>query len=370
MENMNPLLSRYRRYVRLVGPWPIEPFYLGFLTFFMVASLYSLGESVDRSPSTWEIVLRPVFSTVIAYLTMGQLILAVRIFKNYIDSLWVYLSILIVQSFSIWSWIVLLRELFPYIHSSFTAFLSPLPVFRFFFTLACINSFIGLSRARLTTALAEKEEVLKVVESQSALLLQYDEKKRAELSEFLHDRVQSSLVTACLELQEIRSRSNAEISEDISKVINALENLRAVEVRNASQTLSPAIGNDDLSTSIKLMADSYAPHIKVKIHESPKLADLQRSSNADLFLGIYRITEQAFLNAHIHGNAKTFEIVFEISPDSLKVELINDGIPLDDEHGNGLGSAIINSWVRNLNGHWSVSNMADGKVALEVNLPI
>lgn len=367
---MNPLLNRCRRYVRLVGPWPIEPFYLGFLTFFMVASLYSLGENVDHSHTFGEIALRPIFSTVIAYLTMGQLILAVRIFKKYIKNIWIYISILVVQSFSIWSWIVLFRELFPQIHSSFTAFLSPLPVFRFFFTLACINAFIGLSRARLSTALSEKEEILKVVENQSALLLQYDEKTRAELSEFLHDRVQSSLVTACLELQEIRSRSNDGISEDISKVINALENLRAVEVRNASQTLSPAIGNADLATSIKLMADSYAPQIKVKIQESPNLDDLQRNSQPELFLGIYRIIEQAFLNAHIHGNAKAFEISFELSQDALKLTLINDGAPLAAQRGNGLGSAIINSWARNLDGEWSITNTPDGKVALTVEFAL
>lgn len=363
---MNPLLDRCRRYFRLVGPWPIEPFYLGFLTFFMVASLYSLGENANHTHSAGEIALRPIFSTVIAYLTMGQLILAVRFFKNYISNIWVYLSILVVQSFSIWSWIVLFRELFPEIHSSFTAFLSPLPVFRFFFTLACINAFIGLSRARLSTALAEKEEILKVVENQSALLLQYDEKTRAELSEFLHDRVQSSLVTACLELQEIRSRGNEEISEDISKVINALENLRAVEVRNASQTLSPAIGNADIATSIKLMADSYAPQIKLKIHESPNLDELQKKSQPELFLGIYRIVEQGFLNAHIHGNAKTFDISLELSQDALKLILVNDGTPLATHRGNGLGSAIINSWVRNLGGEWSISNTHDQKVALTV----
>lgn len=370
MGIMKIRLSSIKKYIRLVGPWPIEPFYLGFLTFFMVASLYSLGENANHVHTTGEVILRPIFSTLIAYLTMGQLMIAVRIFKSYTENIWIYLSILAIQSFSIWSWIVLFRELFPRIHSSFTAFLSPLPLIRFLFTLLCINAFIGLSRERLSAALAEKEEVLKVVESQSALLLQYDEKTRATLSEFLHDRVQSSLVTACLELQEVRSRAGDEISDDISKIIDNLENLRAVEVRNASQTLSPAIGNVDLSTSIKLMSDSYAPQINVVIHENPHLEELQKGSQSELFLGIYRIIEQAFLNAHIHGNAQNFEIFFGLSSDYLNLVLLNDGIPLNDDRGHGLGSAIINSWVRNLKGEWKINNTNDGKVAVEVRLPL
>lgn len=363
-------LNSIQKYIRLIGPWPIEPFYLGFLTFFMVASLYSLGENADHSHSAGEVILRPTFSTFIALLTMAQLKVAVKLFKNYARNLWVYLSILAVQSFSIWSWIVLFRELLPRIYSSFTAFLSPLPLIRFLFTLLCINAFIGLSRARLSTALAEKEEVLKVVESQSALLLQYDEKTRASLSEFLHDRVQSSLVTACLELQEIRNRVGANLSDDISKVINGLENLRAVEVRNASQTLSPAIGNADLITSIKLMSDSYAPQINVEIVTNPKLESLQEKSQSELFLGIYRIIEQAFLNAHIHGNAKNFEIFIDYSPNLLTCHLVNDGYSLPENPPSGLGSAIINSWVRNLKGHWQISNSNNGQVVVEVKLPL
>lgn len=367
---MKSIRNRLREYLSLIGPWPIEPFYLGFLTFFMVASLYSLDDGSSHSHSLKEVVLRPVFSTAIALLTMAQLKIAIRVFKSYEKSLALYLLILIVQSFSIWSWIVLFRYLFPVIHASFTAFLSPLPLIRFSFTLLCINGFIGLSRSKLMKALSEKEAALRTVENQRNQLLEYDESTRAKFSEFLHDRVQSSLVTACLELQEIQQRSSKEVVIEISRVIQNLEKLRSVEVRNASQTLSPAVGNADLFTSINLMTQSYAPQIKVNFPFNPEVEAIQRSASRELFLGIYRIIEQAFLNGHIHGNAKHFEISISIASDFLTLTIENDGAPVLQETRKGLGTAIINSWVRTLNGAWTLENRNSGKVVLEAVLPL
>ena len=294
---MKPLLDRTRGFFSLIGPWPIEPFYLGFLTFFMVASLYSIDRTPSHPHTFSEVLLRPVFSAVIAYLTMAQLKLAVRFIQGYEQKISTYLAILTVQSFCIWAWIVLFRNIFPTIHSSFTAFLSPLPLIRFLFTLLSINAFIGLSRARLANALVEKNEALRIVENQRNLLLEYDEKTRATFSTFLHDRVQSSLVTACLELQSLKANVDEDSQREITRVIENLENLRSKDVRSASQALSPAVGNADLYTSTLLMVESYAPHIAVEFSRNSQLEELQNSSDPVLFLGIYRIIEQAFLNS-------------------------------------------------------------------------
>lgn len=367
---MISLRERFRNSWALVGPWPIEPFYLGFLTFFMVASLYSLGDVTNHSYLTLNALIRPIFSTLIALLTLVQLRILIRVFPNYLHNIWIYLSILTFQAFSIWSWIVLLRNIFPTIHSSFASFLSPVPVFRFLFTLLCINGFIGLSRSKLTQALEGKEEVLKLVEDQRNLLLEYDEKTRSNLSEFLHDRVQSSLVTACLELQDIQQRVTGDTKNEIRKVINSLENLRAIDVRNASQALSPAIANADLQTSISVMAESYAPHIEIRFESALEVERIQGLSDKDIFLAVYRIIEQAFLNSHIHGKSTKFNIRLSIMEKHLLLQASNDGAALKDEVKPGLGTAIINAWVRSLRGKWKIENNSQGEVVLEVQLPL
>jgi len=369
MVPMKQAHNSLRKFFSLIGPWPIEPFYLGFLTFFMVASLYSIDHVDSHMHSLSNVLLRPIFSTAIAFLTMGQLKLSVKIFQGYEKVLATYLAILTIQSFSIWAWIVLFRNIFPAIHASFTAFLSPLPLIRFLFTLLSINAFIGLSRSRLSKALEEKEEALRIVENQRNLLLDYDETTRARFSEFLHDRVQSSLVTACLELQALKKNLDEASQREISKVVDGLETLRAVDVRKASQAFSPAVGNADLYTSISMMAESYAPHIKLTFPRDSHLEEVQKYSGPELFLGIYRIVEQSFLNSHIHGGARNFSIRIQIMDGYLVLVTENDGLLIGDTQKKGLGTAITNSWVRTLNGTWNIGNSGE-KVRLEAVLPL
>lgn len=237
------------------------------------------------------------------------------------------------------------------------------------FTLLCINAFIGLSRARLSQALEQKEEALRVQEEQSTLLLEYDETTRTQLSEFLHDRVQSSLVTACLELQNIKSKVDSETGKSISRIIDSLENLRAVDVRNAAQTLSPAVGNADISTSIMVMTHNYAPAVSVKLAIAPEIELLQGDQSRELFLGMYRIIEQSFLNSLIHGKATAFEVRIYQTESAIHLATLNNGEKIPVVINQGLGSAIINSWVRTLNGTWSFSNNNEGQAELIVRLP-
>ena len=358
-----------KKYFAYIGPWPIEPAYLGALTFFMVASLYSIGNNANHKLITLDAVVRPIFSLLIAGATYIQLKLMKRLFPGYGQSLSKYLFLLTVQSFSIWSWIVLLRNLFPNIHSSFIAFLSPVPLIRFLFTLVCINSFIGISRDKLERALFDKEETLKKLEEQSNLLLEHDETTRRQLSEFLHDRVQSSLVTACLELQQIKSAVPAREAIGITHVIDSLEDLRAVDVRNASQTLSPAVGNADIATSISVMTKNYAPYVEVIMNISKNVESLQSEKNRELFLGIYRIVEQSFLNSIVHGKATKFEIKLDESSSFIELTTSNNGIEIPLIINQGLGSAIINAWVRTLRGSWIMLNNQAGNVELKAQFP-
>ena len=363
------VLNQLKKLIRVVGPWPITPIYMGWLTFFMVASLYSLSTNVANSTPIANAVLRPLFSTIIAVLTLVQLKLVTKYFSKYLKKFGFYLCIFIVQSFSIWAWIVLFRNLFPSIHSSSTPLLSLLPIIRFGFTFLVINAFIGVSSARLSKALEEKEETLELVEHQRNLLLEYDETTRKNLSAFLHDRVQSSLVTACLELQEISRQVDYDSQESIAIIIESLEKLRSVDVRSASQTLSPAAGNADLITSITVMTQDYAPSINVSFSNTEEIEKLQLESQPNLFLAIYRIVEQSFLNSAIHGKARNFNIDINADESNLYLITTNDGAPAPTPIKGGLGTAIVNSWVMSLNGQWELINTQLHGVELKVQLP-
>ena len=362
--------SKFRRLWKLVAPWPIESAYLGSLSFFMVASLYSLGDTHSSTFFSPNALIRPLFSLLVAVLTFGQLFLVKKYLPAAASQRSLYFMVLTFQSFCIWSWIVLLRNIFPSIVPSTTAFLSPIPVIRFLFTMICFNAFIGYSKAKLTEALQANIETLRIVENQRNMLLEYDEKTRRQIAEFLHDRVQSSLVTACFELQRIRRNLGEEFKGDIDEIINKLERLRAIEVRNASHTLAPAVGNVDLATSVQVMGNEYAPHAKIIFKDVPNLEELQKKSPTDLFLGLYRIIEQSFLNAIIHGQATLIEVEIIESRGRLLLKIENNGQLLPPELHDGLGTAIIDSWVRTLKGDWRIENSSNGRVVVSADFPI
>ena len=363
-------LKNIRRLFRVAGPWPIEAKYLGALTFFLVASLYSLEAHGHQAIFSGGVLLRPLLSLAVALLAWMQLSFLNKSIPRCANNSLCYFLVLGIHSFLVWSWIVLFRNLIPEIKAGTAAFASPVPVIRFYFTYACMNALIGHSRRQLSIALEEKGETLKLVESQRTLLLDYDETMRKRLSEFLHDRVQSSLVTACFELQSIQKNLEGNQRDEVSRVIQKLETLRAVDVRNASQTLTPPVGNADLATSISVMAEQYAPHIKVKLIEDPALETLGEDSSSEISLGIYRIIEQALLNATIHGKATEIEVRICRSGSNYLLDIKNDGAPLLDVQKPGLGTAIINAWVRSLKGEWSITNSDTSHVTLTAILPV
>lgn len=364
-----PRHNSFQRFIRLAGPWPIEARYLGALTFFLIASYYSLENSANHQIFSRGVFLRPALSAALAAISWLQLTILSRATARYSENSFIYFSTLAFHSFVIWSWLVLFRNIFPDIKAGTTAFASPVPIIRFFFTYLCVNAIIGHSRQQLFKALAEKQETLKVVESQRTLLLESDEKMRRHLSEFLHDRVQSSLVTACLELQSVQKTLDGDERDEISKVIQKLETLRAVDVRNASQALTPPLGNADLSTSISVMAEQYAPQVKVTLHDDLALETLGEPGSKEVSLGIYRIIEQALLNAMIHGKATNAFIRITHSNSNFLIDITNDGLPLSENMKPGLGTAIINAWVRSLKGEWTISNSKDSHVTVSVILP-
>jgi glucose-6-phosphate-specific signal transduction histidine kinase len=118
-----------------------------------------------------------------------------------------------------------------------------------------------------------------------------------------------------------------------------------------------------------VMTQNYAPAVSVKLTITPEIELLQGGQSRELFLGIYRIIEQSFLNSLIHGKATTFEVRIYQTETAIHLVTLNNGEKIPVVMNQGLGSAIINSWVRTLNGTWNFSNNDAGQAELIVRLP-
>ena len=86
-------------------------------------------------------------------------------------------------------------------------------------------------------------------------------------------------------------------------------------------------------------------------------------------LGIFRIVEQAVINAITHGPAK--KIVISVTRELLNavvVEVSDDG-PGSDSMEPGTGTVIIDAWVSILNGEKVVKTKVGSGYALQVTFP-
>ena len=90
----------------------------------------------------------------------------------------------------------------------------------------------------------------------------------------------------------------------------------------------------------------------------------------DLGLGVYRITEQALLNASVHGQASKCSVkLAQDSNNDFVLSVTNNGLPLPENRSSGSGTAVIESWVRKFHGSWSLENNS-GETLLRAKFPV
>ena len=72
-------------------------------------------------------------------------------------------------------------------------------------------------------------------------------------------------------------------------------------------------------------------------------------------LALYRIIEQALLNAAAHGHARHVDISLTQTSGELRLAVDDDGQGLPATITQGTGTAIITSWVGVTGGTWSLA---------------
>ena len=78
-------------------------------------------------------------------------------------------------------------------------------------------------------------------------------------------------------------------------------------------------------------------------------------------LALYRITEQALQNALKHGHAKQARISVELADGAaVQLTIAADGTPPGRGAAPGTGTAIINAWLDDVGGRWSLTPSDEG----------
>lgn len=219
--------------------------------------------------------------------------------------------------------------------------------------LLIVHSLLGRFAKRYENARLAAETALQEVRRQQALVIEADEKSRREVATFLHDRVQAGLLVIAMRLRAAANNFGSD-NEPLEIAIKELEQLRSDDVRGASRRLSPDFASVGLDAALADLAASWKEAMSISIYfDGEAHARLHEEPDNRYVTAIYRIVEQALLNAAAHGKANVVEISVTCNS-HLQVTVSDNGVGLPDSYEPGAGSAIIDAWVSSLKGSWSL----------------
>ena len=365
--------SRVGRAIRqfVLGPWPVQ---VGTVWIFLSVSILGIGwRLVGSSPMVD--LQSPLISRILGLLVVGLLgpgaflvpIILYRLIRSritqrpvtwpeYLLSMMLasYLGAVLLNYF-IRDWEDL-QDLLNYPSVSLTAL-------RMFFPVWFINALIGTVFARINQEATAAKDSLQVVVAQRRLLLESEERVRGQVASYLHDRVQTDLVSIGLRIRAAYTLDATEMKAELDSALDDLERVRSNEVRKASRQLSPTLGHVTLSTALRELADAYLPGMRVTIVESDVIsAQLHDKSEISRATGIYRICEQGLLNAAIHGRSSECLIqLTRTSRNEVTLVLSDNGVGMQGESLQpGMGTTVISAWVEALDGQWNLAPASSG----------
>lgn len=236
--------------------------------------------------------------------------------------------------------------------------------FRNVLAVLIISSVFGIAGERVQTQARVATEALALIQTQREQLLVADEFARREVADYLHDRVQGDLVVLSLQMGSLSRELPPEFGSRLNSILEELESLRMLDIRTASRRLSPDITTVGLASALRSMAAGYASTIAIDVECPRSLNGLDEQVQ----LAVYRIVEQALLNAALHGKATRGAIrVTEPEQGLIAVAVTNDGRPLPSALEPGTGTAIIEAWVSRYGGNWALT-MHERSVMLQAQL--
>jgi signal transduction histidine kinase len=229
--------------------------------------------------------------------------------------------------------------------------------------LFAISNGVGYTRFRIREQTQQLVEQVEQLGRQRTLIVEADERVRHEVATALHDEVQGVLLRANLRLSAIAENVDAADAAGLRAVVADLERLRGTGIRSVGRRIAPPIEAVGLVTALDDLATSYAGSIDVSIQVADGL------DAADRAPAVYRIVEQALLNAAMHGRATHVSVAVERAADRLAVTIDDDGVGPPSVRMPGTGTAIIDAWVGTFDGAWTLMPRPEGGARLIASVP-
>lgn len=357
----------------ILGPWPLHP-YITWMAIFAF-NFYALNTSADIGRGTmiraWEQVGPAcILIAAVALAVIGSACWLLRLRGRLVPSRLFYLTSIVIAGAAAGAATYLVRFEFDSNAMSWRGF--AYYMVRTAIILVFVHNLLGTTQARLLAQVERTEHALEEVSKQRRAIIEAEERARSSVASFLHDRVQAGLVSIALAVADIRRRATAPTDTELTSVIAALEEMRSVDVREASRQLSPNLDSKHLVDALRELAGVYAPALEVRIDVTAAPEDWARvtAERASSKLAAYRVVEQALLNSATHGHATGVDVVIARIDAGIEIRVEDNGEGfVAMRTAPGRGSTLIDAWIGALGGTWRLASVPGEGACLTARIP-
>mgnify|MGYP002737433474 CR=1 FL=1 len=353
------------------GPWPLRAGWMVFLIF--VAQNFGIGDARlvrmdDVVPSTIDseliriALVRAGMSLALALVIVAAewIVWRLTTLRGPRQALWSYAMLIVMGPSSAAAFRAasqIIEGLAPLVPTPAATFM------HYFLLLLALHVAIGIIGSRVSESSQRAKDALAKLNEQERRFVASEERARRIAAEFLHDRVQADLLVIAMELKRIGEDAPDDVARRIASITEAVESVRLTDVRDTSRSLSPLVQATGLASALTVLAERWGPAMRVSVSVAPSLGAVGEDSpaSADRALGVYRIVEQALLNAAAHGRAGQAQVSITEQDRAgapwIRVHVTDDGIgfnPAAAEAGGGFATSQV--WARLLDGEWSVDS--------------
>lgn len=215
----------------------------------------------------------------------------------------------------------------------------------------------------------EQAERLEHTLVRETLLAQERERKR--MAWILHDEIGQNIYSAFLGLQGIaRHCGDERMKEHAAKLSMNLEET-LTRIRRMSRTLRPLPSDTfDLAQAISRAAEDWEG-LEGKVNLKLHLPDEPIPLSHEQSLHLYRVLQEAVLNAVKHGKAKEIDLLLEVRKSRLYFQVRDNGKGFEvEECMKGLGRYHMKERIEMLGGELKWFSKAGGPTIVEGMIPL
>ncbi len=356
----------------VLGPWPLRPWLTFIVVFLMYVYAHNAALDTFREPVR-EIVVALPLAALVGGSTAAIVFLGRRVerWSKGTSPRAVYLVTMLTAGAVLGLASHLARGLESPLNLDWRGWL--FIVVRGLIGVFTIHAVAGVSEARLRAEVRRTEQALESLAEQRRVIVDAEERARGSVARFLHDNVQAGLVAISLQLRGIRERAPSPMDSQLGSIIEALEEMRAVDVRSASRRLSPDFASIGLRQALDESLATYAGSMNAEVRIDDALREWSHPTRHGhrQSLAAYRIIEQAVLNAAVHGHARNVWIDISRDGDTVTVSVADDGAGIQTQSPRrGRGLTIVDAWADIVQGAWTLRSRLPQGTVLEVTFPI